>query len=256
MAAHRFFSAVPIGAAAGECLSGVLSAADEHHARDVLRLEPGEMVELVDPDGGAAWSARVTVSSPHLEIELIEPLPSSSAPRITLVQGVAKGDKMDAIVRQAVEVGAEDIVPVLTSRTIVRLDARKRAEKGERWRRVAKSAAQQAHRDRVPHVYDPRSLGDLLPLLRDYDAVLVLWEDAVGPGLDGGALDGLAGDARVAVVVGPEGGLSAEEVARLEESGARPVTLGPTILRTETAAVVAVALVAFLCGGLGADRDR
>ena len=87
-------------------------------------------------------------------------------PRVTLFQGVAKGDKMDSIVRQAVEVGVERIVPLMTARSVVRLDQAKRAAKGERWRRIAKSAAEQAKRSSVPDVSDPVDLKAALPLAR------------------------------------------------------------------------------------------
>jgi 16S rRNA (uracil1498-N3)-methyltransferase len=134
----------------------------------------------------------------------------------------------------------------------VRLDARKSAERGERLRRIARSAAEQSHRDRVPVVLDPLPLSHALPLLAGCERVVVLWEEAEGGSIREalGDLRGKAG-VRVALVVGPEGGLDADEVEQLESAGAAVVSLGPSILRTETAAVVAASIALHELGGLG-----
>lgn len=256
MSLHRFFLESPLPLHEGGEVALPLSAADAHHAASVLRLRTGEELEVAEPHGGALLRVRLTAVEPHgLAGTVLARLERSSQPRVTLVQGVAKGEKMDAVVRQAVEVGAEEVLPVLTERSIVRLDARKAADRGERWRRIAKSAAEQAHRDAVPAVHDPVTLVSALPALAGYDRVVVLWEDAEGAGIDE-ALASLTfeGEPRVALVVGPEGGLSAPEVASLEAAGAVTATLGATILRTETAAVAGLALAIHALGGLGARR--
>jgi 16S rRNA (uracil1498-N3)-methyltransferase len=151
---------------------------------------------------------------------------------------------MDTIVRQAVEVGATEVLPLLTSRVVVRLNEEKRRARGDRWRRIAKSAAEQSRRSQVAVVHDPMPLRDALAMLDEYDAVVVVWEKAPSTaGLwDAIAAFGLHAGSRLALVIGPEGGLSDEEVAALAAVGGVPVTLGAGILRTETAAVVALAL--------------
>jgi len=220
-----------------------LSAADARHAARVLRIAAGEEIDVVAPSG-TGWRVRVTeVDGDGVVGWPVERLPQVSYPRITLFQGVAKGDKMDTIVRQAVEVGAAQVVPVMTARTVVRLDQSKRAERGTRWRRVAEAAAKQARREAVPHISDPVGMSEALGLLGDNDVALVLWEDHEGRLLSS-ALRTLVKSptARIALFVGPEGGLAADEVALLESAGAVTVTLGPSILRTETAAVVALGL--------------
>lgn len=253
MSLHRFFLETSL-VAGTEPVTLPLSAADVHHSVGVLRVREGEQIEVVDPDGRSAFRVSVKgVSAAGIVGSVVERLQIARTPRVTLVQGVAKGEKMDAIVRQAVEVGADQIVPVLTERSVVKLDARKAAEKAERWRRIARSGAEQAHRDRVPDVREPASLRATLDYLAGFDGVIVLWEESTGPGIAETVADlALASDARLAVVVGPEGGLSADEVAALQERGARVATLGPTILRTETAAIIALALAVHELGGLGA----
>lgn len=235
-----------------------LSSEDAHHAVSVLRIGAGEAIEVVDEDG-AVWNA-----------EVVEVAPGSVSARgfsrleapargadVVLVQGVAKGEKMDDIVRHAVEIGASEVVPFVAERSIVRLDAAKRVARGERWRRIAQSAAKQAHAARVPRVHDPAGVAEAVAAVAGCDRVVVLWEDA-GDGAPGvaEALAGLraADGARVAVVVGPEGGLSEAEVAAFADAGAVKATLGANVLRTQTAALVALALAVHELGGLGSAR--
>jgi 16S rRNA (uracil1498-N3)-methyltransferase len=251
MSAHRFFLTGPLAGKVESLLP--LSADDVHHAVDVLRVRVGEQIDVVEP-GARVWRVAVTqVGADGVHGSVLREIPAVASPHVTLFQGVAKGDKMDAIVRQATEVGAEQIVPVLTARSVVQLDARKRADRGERWRRVAQAAAKQAKRTSVPGVSDPTTLREASGELAGYDGIIVVWEESAGgPGIDAAVRSlALGAEPRIAIVVGPEGGLTAEEVEAFEALGAVSATLGPTILRTETAAVVALSLVVFALGGLG-----
>ncbi len=245
MSLHRFFLAAALPSGLGASTVLPLAPDDLHHAKSVLRVHGGEELEAVDPDGGV-W--RVRVESATRDSLVVVPLAYAEPtgrrrPWITLVQGVAKGEKMDSIVRQAVEVGADEIVPVLSERCVVKLEEGRRAERALRWQRIAKSAAEQAHRTAVPVVHLPAPLHPAGQAFAAVDAVVVLWEDEHATSL-AEALAPWRGraDARVTLVVGPEGGLSAGEVEALRATGAAVATLGGTILRTETAAVVAVAL--------------
>lgn len=220
-----------------------LSESDVKHAIRVLRVAPGEELDVVEPSG-AGWRVTVTQTSDReLLVRVDAPLGAAWSPQVTLFQGVAKGEKMDTIVRQAVEVGVTRVVPVITSRTIVRMDAAKRVQRGERWRRIAEAAAKQSSRDHIPHVHDPIDVDDALPLLGEHDVSAVLWEEfsgeLLGPALRARLLNP---DMSIALFVGPEGGLSAEECDKIIAAGAVPASLGPAIMRTETAAVVVTAL--------------
>lgn len=257
MSSHRFFLARPLTDVDGE-VSLPLSAADLHHAVAVLRVREGEHVEVIDARARIGWNVRVlSATRERMTAEVMSELVFPSLPHIALVQGMAKGEKMDVIVRQAVELGAAEIVPVLTSRSVVRLDGPKLQSRGERWRRIAKAAAEQSRRTSVAAVHDPAPFSEVLASLKAYDAVIVLWEDSsVGVGI-GSAVTALGSgfDGRLALVIGPEGGLSRDEVDALTALGATPVTLGPGILRTETAAVVAIAIAMDALGGLGTGRE-
>lgn len=251
MSRHRFFLT-------GPAEDGVLplSERDLHHARDVLRVRAGEEVAAVEP-GGRVLLARVTgAPGPELRAEVLGELPGESGPRVWLVAGVCKGERTDLAVRMAVEIGAAGVVPVLSERTVVRLDGEKARARGDRWRRIAEEAAKQSGRAFVPHVGDPVGLSLVAGALPEGARVLVPWEEA-GEGERGvcAALEALGaarGDgAPVAVVVGPEGGLTEGEIAVLEDAGAVTCTLGPVVLRSETAAVVALSLVLHELGALG-----
>ena len=258
MSRHRFFLAAPlIDPRVGAVVVAPLSADDARHAVRALRLRVAEEIDLAEP-GGVVWRVRVAaVEGDVVTVELLETLATVPEPDVTLVFGVLKGSKNDDVIEGAIEVGVGALQPVLFERTVVRMDAAKCAERGDRWRRVAQAAAKQAKRSCIPLVADPVPGSELRSLLRAFDTVLVAWEDADGAGVASQLAHAqlahaqTASNARVAIVVGPEGGLSAGEVSAFEAAGALTCTLGPTILRAETAAVVATALVVHELGGLG-----
>ncbi len=251
MALHQFFAEGPLSASIGAEFVVPLGGADMHHLRDVLRLDAGD--EIIVAGGGRALRVRLLAVEERAVGRVIGEIVRSPLPRVTLVQGLAKGEKMDGIVRQATEVGVSRVVPFLAERSVVKLAGTKAESRVERWRRIAAEAAKQSHRAEIPHVTPLVRTEDLPRLLRDA-TLLVCWEDAAAvPGI-GEALriEAPGPDAELAVVVGPEGGLSAREVALLEAAGGRTVSLGATVLRTETAGLVAAALAIYERGGLGA----
>jgi 16S rRNA (uracil1498-N3)-methyltransferase len=242
MACPRFFIEGPVPTA--EDMAVPLAAEELHHLTDVLRVRPGERVVLVEPGGAARLVEVVGVSGRGLFVRCLESLARPWDPHVTLILGVAKGGKVDEAVQGAVEVGVEAVQPVSFARDVVKLDPRKRAQKTERWRRVAAAAAKQAQRSRVPEVREPLSFDALVGALGGFDLVLVAWEEACDDTVrDAISAAAIAADSSVAIVVGSEGGLTGAEVARMRNAGARVVTLGPTILRAETAGIVAPALV-------------
>ncbi len=237
-----------------------LSPDDARHAR-VLRLAVGEHVAVID---AAQDYCECEIASFDDDIPLVRVAQRLDAgevgPVVVLLQGLAKGDKMETVVRHATEIGVAAFIPLVCERSVVRLDERKAEKRTERWRAIAKSAAMQAGRRTVPEVAEPRGVRDACAMLAELTCVLVCWEEAPRTARLREALAQAlaqtrtpAADARIAVVVGPEGGLSQGEVDALLSCNrrARLVTLGPTILRTETAGVVAPALVLYELGGLG-----
>lgn len=262
MSLHHFFLDEQVLAAEEQEVFPLrLADEDRKHAK-VLRLSVGEHLSVIDAAQDYFECEIVSVSGGDMEVRIAQKL---EAPQdqlnVVLVQGLAKGDKMDDIVRHATEVGISGFVPLSCSRSVVKLDAKKAAAKTQRWRSIAKSAAMQSGRLSMPEVSEPMTVAQAAAFLKEATAVLVCWEECLATSTIAKALASAFAecgvkdprDARIAVVVGPEGGLSADEVDLLTQgSRAWPVTLGPSILRTETAGVVAPALVMYECGGMGA----
>ena len=222
---------------------------DDEPSRYVARVHrSAEGDRLVLFDGAARLEADariVAIEEGRVRVSVDAPRAASRVARreVTLVQAIGKGDKLDAIVRDATELGVTRIVPVETARTIVRLGA-KGPERAERWRRIAREAARQCLRGDVPAVDDPCPLGRALAI----DATLKL---ALAPGGSAAAthLRAISETASIALLVGPEGGLTDDELAEAEQAGWARASLGAFVLRTETVAAAMLGAIAILDGG-------
>ncbi|TWS25986.1 16S rRNA (uracil(1498)-N(3))-methyltransferase [Tsukamurella sputi] len=227
-----------------------LLAGDEgRHAAAVRRVRTGEELVLSDGAGGFARCSAVVVGKADVTVRCTETwtVPPAS-PRVVLVQALPKSERSELAVELATEAGIDAIVPWQASRCVSRWDGAKgKAEKGvARWRAVARSAAKQARRAYVPEIHDLVTTRELVPLLTSMDAnVVVLHEGSAVPL---GEVD-FSVTETIVIVVGPEGGISPEELEALVGMGAQPALLGPTVLRTSTAAAVAL-------GALGVMTDR
>ncbi|MGI6033082.1 MAG: RsmE family RNA methyltransferase [Coriobacteriales bacterium] len=241
----------------GDIVAPPLSDEELRHM-NVRRIQVGEHIALCAA-GGNCWEVEVKdIDESSVKVRVIEKMPIEKLPNLTLVQGVSKGDRMGSTIRQTTELGIQRIIPFLSERTIVRLAVDEGARKGTRWRRIALSAAKQSGRSILPIVEDPTDLDEICRILKSFDCVVICWEeadkDAHGNALSiGDALSGMNSESRVALVIGPEGGLTKTEVDTIKGLGdfVKVVTLGDLILRTETAGTVATALCMYQLGGLG-----
>lgn len=242
--------------------SVVLAGEDARHAVRVMRMKPGDECIVSD---GVSREARVVIRDADPErvtADIVEPLPGDREPgwSVTVAQSLPKGDKMEIVIQKGTELGAAAFAPFQSERMIVQYDARKEAKRLERWRKIAKEAAEQAHRSRIPDVGPVLAWRELIALFPRYDAVFFCYEKASGSlrhGLRTAVrrwLDGTGKDApapNVLLVVGPEGGFSEREAAEAEAAGAVAVGLGRRILRTETAAMAALACLMYESGEMG-----
>ena len=230
---------------------------DARKLSTVLRKRSGDRVQVVD-SGGVAFGATIDVGARdnrdaravQVRATLDERLDRADAEttlRVTVAQAVPKGQKMDLVVEKATELGAHAIVPVRSARVIGHDTS---PAKVERWRRIAKSAAQQSGRLRVPDVADVHDWDALLATFAQYDRVFVPWELAEPAPLRDVFELALADARSVLVVIGPEGGFSSDEVDRARAAGASAISLGRRILRTETAALVVLAALLYARGEL------
>jgi len=225
---------------------GDVSLSDDaaRHAR-VLRLGEGDEVVLFDGSGRES-RARIVATSP-LSCRADAPSPAvPDAPKVHLIQALPKGKKLESIVRMATELGVDAIHFAITERTISRPDDARGRARVERLGRIAQEAARQARRRIVPHIREPRPLLEVSRRASAESIRLVFWENA-----DAGLPKTLDISPEMWVIVGPEGGLSQSEVDALGAEGWSQVHLGSSILRVETAAPVALALVLDRAGRLG-----
>jgi 16S rRNA (uracil1498-N3)-methyltransferase len=214
------------------------------HLARVLRVAAGDEVRVFDGHGAEIEAQVVAVGARTVTLALgarsHRPAPVVA---VTLLQAVPRGDRMDLLVQKTSELGVTRIVPVVAERSV----ARPRAERSRRWQTIAIEAARQSGRADVPEVTAPLPLAEALPLAAPCASRLALWEDERALPLR----QACAGSAQaVALLIGPEGGLARGEVERARAAGFVTVGLGPRILRVETAAIVAVALVQAAAGGL------
>lgn len=210
----------------------------------VLRLQVGDSFVAFDPESGAEADA-VMLSAEHGAVTVQLGAPRDAAPArrpLTWIQGFAKKERCDAVVRDATELGATHVMVAITKRTIVRLDAGHASERSSRWSRVAREAARQCGRNDPPRVDPPRPWAEALTLVTNDVARFCLWEKATQP-LGPPLLRTLASPAALAFACGPEGGLEDNEVEFARSLGWTIVSLGSLILRTETVAAAVLGAV-------------
>jgi 16S rRNA (uracil1498-N3)-methyltransferase len=236
---RRVFIAAPLAPSTTVELEGSAAA----HVARVLRLSAGAELTLFNGAGGefaariaalGSGSVRVTVGA-HAELERESPL------ELTLAQGIARADRMDLVVQKATELGVTRLLPLACARSVVRLDARQAARKLEHWRAIAIAACEQCGRNRLPELAPPLTLAAYLAAerARPQSAHLRLLLSPAGSKAQRPPSE----VARVSVLIGPEGGLTDEEQQGALAAGFEALKLGPRILRTETAALAAVALL-------------
>ena len=224
-----------------------VEGSDVNHIKNVLRMKLGEKLTVNDGEG---WQYLCEVESYEADMAVLHIVEKSKAEtelasRIYLFQGLPKQDKMELIVQKAVELGAYQVIPVSTKRAVVKLDAKKAGKKVERWQQIAVSAAKQAGRGIVPTVGEVCTYAQALKMAEELDVVLIPYELAEGIEETKKIIAGIRPGQSVCVFIGPEGGFEEEEVKLAMEAGAKPVTLGRRILRTETAGLTTLSLLMF-----------
>jgi len=227
-----------------------LSGSEAHHARDVLRMKRGDRAVLFNGRGREITAEIVDLTGDELRLrKLHEPEMSPLRCRITLGQAIPKGKNMDLIVQKAVEIGAAEIAPLISERTIVDLDAKEAEQKKAKWQQIAIEAAKQCGQNWLPTVHAPQKLKDFFSQTGSFDLRLIgsLQPDAIH-------LKKILGDytdqhrdrpKSILMLVGPEGDFTPAELALAKTNGCLPITLGPIILRVETAAIYCLSVLSY-----------
>lgn len=222
------------------------------HMARVLRLKAGSRLLLADGTGREFVGRIRELGEERLLIAVEEerlPPPPEAVPRITLYQGLPKGDKMELILQKGTELGADEIIPFAAARSIPRPQREREEKRLVRWQRIAQEAARQSRRSSIPRIALAGSLEEVLRSSQ-HSVKLFLWEQEQTNRLRP-VLAGLPVPESVAILVGPEGGLSTTEAASAIKSGFIPVSLGARIVRTETAGLVMLAILQFIWGDIG-----
>lgn len=224
----------------------VISGEDGRHIAKSLRMQPGEVITLCDRQGHDYFGEITEISGETVSVHITEMQASKSEPsiKVTLCQGVPKSDKMDLIVQKAVELGVWRIVPTVTSRCISRPDEKSAHKKVQRWQKIAQEAAKQSGRGIIPQVTEFTALKQAC---RDASGKRVLFYEGGGERIPV-VITEL--DTDITVYIGPEGGFAAEEVQLIQDAGGFAATLGPRILRTETAPLAALAAIMLVTNNL------
>lgn len=225
----------------------IIEGSDVNHIKNVLRMKVGEELEISDGDNKKYLCEIASMSSDEVcamiktELKVDTELPS----KIYLFQGLPKSDKMELIVQKAVELGVYEIIPVATKRAVVKLDDKKASKKIERWQAIAESGAKQSGRNVIPEVKNVMAFKEAVQYAKSLDILLVPYELAEGMSETKALISTIQPGQSIGFFIGPEGGFETSEVEYAIENGAKAITLGKRILRTETAGLTTLSILMY-----------
>lgn len=224
---------------------------DYHHIVNVMRMKSGDKVICNHQNGTGYLCSIDSITDQTVELQIIEKLEKQvELPiQVTLIQGLAKGDKLEWIVQKSTELGVDRLIPLQSKRAVVKWDQKKQAKKIERLQRIAKEAAEQSHRTSQPIVTQMHSVKQLISSEQSFDHKFVAYEEAtrqMSTNRLNHYLEEIKPGQSVAIVIGPEGGFASSEVEFLMENNYLPIRLGARILRTETASLYFLSALSYL----------
>lgn len=225
-----------------------ITGKDVNHIKNVLRMRIGETV-LVSDGSDREYICRVSQLNEDEVVADIEDINGQTRElpiKVTLFQALPKGDKMETVIQKMIELGAYEIVPMSTKRCVVKLDDKKAANKTKRWNAIAESAAKQSKRGIVPQVSQPVTYKQALEIAKDMDVLLIPYEEAENMEHTRQVISEIQPGMRVGILIGCEGGFAKEEVELAKACGAKEITLGKRILRTETAGMALMSVLMYL----------
>ena len=223
---------------------------DVKHIKNVLRKQIGDQIEVCNQDTGNSYKCEIEIIAENeIETKIIEEQKNIQEKiKVDIYQGLPKSDKMEFIIQKAVELGAAGIVPVMMKRTVVKLEDKKKDKKRERYQMIAESAAKQSGRGIIPEVTGFMSFREALQYAGKFDLLIVPYESADGIAYAREIIaqaSNLPDGANIGIFIGPEGGFAKEEIDVAKEAGAKIITLGNRILRTETAGLAVLSILMF-----------
>jgi 16S rRNA (uracil1498-N3)-methyltransferase len=228
---------------------------DVNHIYKVLRLRENDEILISNGMGREYISKIMDINKQEVVCEAVESFDNTSEPpvNITLYQGLPKAQKMELIIQKCVEIGVVKIQPVITQRVVVKIDGKDISNKIDRWNKIAEEAAKQSNRGILPSVMPPISFEEAIEELKNMDIAVIPYEKEKSKGIKEVFSD-TASCKAVGIFIGPEGGFEEDEVDACIQEGIKPITLGPRILRTETAGMVASSIILYEIGDMGGCR--
>lgn len=223
----------------------IITGSDVNHMKNVLRMRAGEQVRVSDNCGGDYLCEITELTSEQVSLHILEKCDNTELPvRITLFQGLPKGDKMELIIQKAVELGVYEIVPVAMKNCVVRLDEKKAKAKQSRWQAISESAAKQSKRSMIPKIGEVISFSEAAARAEKMEVRLVPYEQERGMAHTREVFGKIKKGADIAVFIGPEGGFASGEIELVRDT-TELVSLGNRILRTETAGLTALSMLIY-----------
>lgn len=229
----------------------IIKGQDVNHIKKVLRTQIGEELHICNSENGENFLCDIEkIENENIVCQIKQKIEENveANVEVTILQGLPKADKMELVIQKSVELGAYAITPIEMKRCVVKLNEKDKTKKIERWQKIAEVAAKQSGRNRIPQINPIQNIKNVCNLCQNYDIVIVAYENEKENKLRQ-ELEKLknkqAEHLKIAVLIGPEGGIDEKEIAQLEESGARIVTLGNRILRTETVALNMLSIIMY-----------
>lgn len=222
---------------------------DVNHIKNVMRLKQGDEISVRTGQDDREYRYGIeefTDSEVVCRLRFVKEADVELPVKVYIFQGLPKADKMELIIQKAVELGAAEIIPVQMRRCVVKLDGAKKGKKTQRWQAIAESAAKQSRRAVVPLVREPMTMEEAVRFAeQNTDVRLLPYELQEADGSTREVMDGIREGSAVSIFIGPEGGFDPAEVEAAREAGVVPISLGKRILRTETAALVALSFLIY-----------
>jgi len=222
---------------------------DVNHIKNVLRLSKGEKIEISNSDNGESYICEILdFNNNTVNCKIIEKNENVSESNIYLhvLQGLPKSDKMELIIQKCTELGVKEYTPVSLNRCIVKLNGKDEQKKVERWQKISEVAAKQSKRNVIPKVNNILKLDEVVKLIQEYDIMLVAFEEEKNNSIKQELVKlDKNQNLKIGILIGPEGGIEREEIEILKQAGAKIVTLGNRILRTETAPIVMSSVIMY-----------
>ena len=224
---------------------------DVNHIKNVLRQKSGDKITICDISKEQDYLCEIDkIEEKSIDCNIIEKLENNteSNVKVTIFQGLPKADKMELVIQKSVELGVYDITPLQMKRCVVKLNEKDKAKKIQRWQKISEVAAKQCGRNIIPKINNIVNVKEVCNLCNEYDIVLIAYENEKENTLKK-ELKNLKKldkeEIKVAVIIGPEGGIAPEEIEMFEENGAKIITLGNRILRTETVALSVLSIIMY-----------